>query len=842
MQVLGWLKKRAKLFKFIFLLSVSVIVVREVLTIAKTTSLSQLQDVLATLHPLAVVAMGIIGLVAVMPMLFYDVILTGLLPEKPALLYVLQTSWITNTINNLCGFGGLISTGLRTQFYGKKTEGKELLKALSKVLLFFMSGVSIYCMISLLILWSGQGGPFLHKYWPWLAGGSLYFPLLLLVTHRSEAGFFDDLTVKIEGQLVGTSFLEWTGVLMAFISVGKLMGIDFSIGEIIPLYIACSIIGMISMIPGALGSFDVMILLGLSALGIPHETAVIWILLYRLFYYLIPFGIGLLLLTHNVGGQFNQRYNGIPKEAASKVAHYALVTALYVAGILLVLSATIPEAFSDYPVIGKLNPASFHFLTQTPSLIIGFLLLAMGRGAAQKVKKTFMPTLILLSASIIYVIWKEFSWALVVILVLVLLFVMFSRSQFYRERLVYSWEMLTFDGVLYSGLALLYVIIGVYNLPNRHHRVRHDFLIFPSEHMWLLGLLTIVMTATLLLIFGHYLSKSDIALGETVNQEKVMGLLDEYGGNETSQLIFLGDKRLFFYENSTGKPVVLFQYKLKADKCMVMGEPVGDPAYFLAAIEAFMEAADLLGYRLVFYEVQESFVMLLHEHGFDFLKMGEEAYVDVQNFSLSGKKLKGVRSLLNKMARENFQFELIQPPFSAEVVSELRSISDEWLEGQGEKSYSMGYFDETYLNRAPIAVIKNQGQTVAFANIMPTYNKEQMTIDLMRHYRDAPSGVMDSLFTNLFDVAKAQGYQYFNMGMAPLANVGYAKNSFFQERVAHYIYEYGTHFYSFQGLRNYKSKYATRWVAKYTAYPKNSSLIYTLIQLLILVNAPKDDN
>ncbi|MBP1039399.1 bifunctional lysylphosphatidylglycerol flippase/synthetase MprF [Vagococcus sp. BWB3-3] len=839
-QVLGWLKKRTKLFKFIFLLSVSVIVVREVLTIAKTTSLSQLQDVLTALHPLAVVAMGIVGLIAVMPMLFYDVILTNLLPDKPALPYVLQTSWITNTINNLCGFGGLISTGLRTQFYGKKTQGQELLKALSKVILFFMSGISIYCLLSLLLVWFGHTDPFLHKYWLWLIGGSLYFPILLIVTHRSEIGFFDDLTLKIESQLVGTSFLEWTGVLTTFISVGKLMGLDFSIGEVIPLYIACSIIGMVSMIPGALGSFDVMMLLGLSALGVPHESAVIWILLYRLFYYLIPFAIGLLLLTHNVGDQFNQRYNGIPKEAASKVAHYALVTSLYIAGSLLVLSATIPEAFSDYPIIGKWTPASFHFLTQTPSLIFGFLLLAMGRGAAQKVKKAFMPTVILLLSAVIYVIWKEFSWGLVVILVLVLLFVVLSRSQFYRVKLVYSWEMLTFDGLLYSSLAFLYVVIGVYNLPHRHHRVRHDFLVFPSEHMWLLGLLTIVITATLLLIFGHYLSKSNITLGETVNQEKVMALLDEFGGNETSQLIFLGDKELFFYEVK-GKPVVLFQYKLKADKCLVMGEPVGDATCFLAAIEAFMEKADTLGYRLVFYEVQESFVMLLHEQGFDFLKMGEEAYVDVQNFTLSGKKLKGVRSLINKMDRDNYQFEWLEPPFSVELMKELRQISDEWLAGQAEKSYSMGYFDEVYLSRAPIGVIKDrQGRCVAFANSMPTYNQEQMTIDLMRHYRDAPSGVMDSLFTHLFDVAKEQGYQFFNMGMAPLANVGYAKNSFFQERVAHYIYEYGTHFYSFQGLRNYKSKYATRWVAKYTAYPKNSSLIFTLIQLLILVNAPKE--
>ena len=39
------------------------------------------------------------------------------------------------------------------------------------------------------------------------------------------------------------------------------------------------------MIPGEIGSFDVMMIFGLSALGIPKETVVIWILLYRIFYY-----------------------------------------------------------------------------------------------------------------------------------------------------------------------------------------------------------------------------------------------------------------------------------------------------------------------------------------------------------------------------------------------------------------------------------------------------------------------------------------------------------------------------------------------------------------------------
>lgn len=53
-----------------------------------------------------------------------------------------------------------------------------------------------------------------------------------------------------------------------------------------------------------------------------------------------------------------------------------------------------------------------------------------------------------------------------------------------------------------------------------------------------------------------------------------------------------------------------------------------------------MEEADKFGYRPVFYEVKGDMLAYLHEMGFDFIKLGEEGYVDVTDFSLSGKKKK----------------------------------------------------------------------------------------------------------------------------------------------------------------------------------------------------------
>ena len=46
----------------------------------------------------------------------------------------------------------------------------------------------------------------------------------------------------------------------------------------------------------------------------------------------------------------------------------------------------------------------------------------------------------------------------------------------------------------------------------------------------------------------------------------------------------------------------------------------------------------------------------------------------------------------------------------------------------------------------------------------------------------------------------------------------------------------GYHFYGFQGLRTYKKKYTTEWRSKYIAYQKRTSLIFTMVQVLMVVN------
>ena len=159
------------------------------------------------------------------------------------------------------------------------------------------------------------------------------------------------------------------------------------------------------------------------------------------------------------------------------------------------------------------------------------------------------------------------------------------------------------------------------------------------------------------------------------------------------------------------RTMFLFSFQKYADKLVILGDPIGENADFPLAIEEFQQIADLHGYTLTFYEVSNHMLPYLHESGFAFFKLGEEAFVDLENFSLSGKKMKGARAVKNKFERENYHFEIIKPPFTPELLNELKAVSDDWLQGRREKGYSLGFFNEDYLNKAELAILKDNAFT-----------------------------------------------------------------------------------------------------------------------------------
>lgn len=197
--------------------------------------------------------------------------------------------------------------------------------------------------------------------------------------------------------------------------------------------------------------------------------------------------------------------------------------------------------------------------------------------------------------------------------------------------------------------------------------------------------------------------------------------------------------------------------------------------------------------------------------------------------------MQSIRTSMNKLNKLGFVAEVLEPPLSEEHLEELRLISDEWLaEMHGrEKSFSLGWFDHSYVRSCPVMVVRSEtGAIIAFANILSEYQHNEATIDLMRRRSEAPSGTMDFLFVKLFEWAANSGYDTFNLGLSPLAGVGEKSKDPMAEKALRFVYEHVNQFYSFKGLHSFKEKFKPQWSPRYLVYDGPGSLLTTAYAIM----------
>lgn len=239
-----FIDKRMTLIKLIFVFSVLIFVVRQLAKIIREVNGEQFKTVLASQSQSSLLIMLIVGFISILPMLVYDYSIVQFLPGKFSPGYIVRSGWIVNTFTNLLGFGGLLGASLRAHFYGKSASRKQILYAISKVALFLISGLSLLCFVSLIMIFGFGIGTGFAQYWIWLVGGAIYFPGVLIFTKLNNSQFFSDLTTKQELIMTGGSFMEWGSALGFFILIGYLMKLPIDFSLVIPIFVVANVAGL----------------------------------------------------------------------------------------------------------------------------------------------------------------------------------------------------------------------------------------------------------------------------------------------------------------------------------------------------------------------------------------------------------------------------------------------------------------------------------------------------------------------------------------------------------------------------------------------------------------------
>ena len=136
----------------------------------------------------------------------------------------------------------------------------------------------------------------------------------------------------------------------------------------------------------------------------------------------------------------------------------------------------------------------------------------------------------------------------------------------------------------------------------------------------------------------------------------------------------------------------------------------------------------------------------------------------------------------------------------------------------------------------PAALVIRNERIEAFANLWAGEQREELSLDLMRYLPDAAEGVMEYLFICLMLWGKAQGYRWFNLGLAPFSGLENRALAPLWNRLGAFVFRHGEHFYNFQGLRRYKEKFDPEWRPKYLVSPGGLALPQIFANLATLIS------
>ena len=236
-------------------------------------------------------------------MFFYDIVLVKLLGIKMGKWKLIRHSFIANTYSNLIGFGGLVGLMLRSYFYSKHKEEKQgLLKNIASVTLFYLTGISLLAWIVPIFFWDF---PLLRETkWLFIAIiiVGLYVPTFIgLYMIRYKKVKASMLNGKVAIQLIATSVVEWMAVFLVIWFLTIMLNIPIELSTLIPIFLIASCAGIVSMIPGGIGSFDLVFLWGTQSVGIADEKVLFLLILYRMGYFVLPFLFSSLIHTRIFG-------------------------------------------------------------------------------------------------------------------------------------------------------------------------------------------------------------------------------------------------------------------------------------------------------------------------------------------------------------------------------------------------------------------------------------------------------------------------------------------------------------------------------------------------------------
>ncbi|MGW5401217.1 bifunctional lysylphosphatidylglycerol synthetase/lysine--tRNA ligase LysX [Streptomyces sp. NPDC003952] len=249
-------------------------------------------------------------------------------------------------------------------------------------------------------------------------------------------------------------------------------------------------------------------------------------------------------------------------------------------------------------------------------------------------------------------------------------------------------------------------------------------------------------------------------------EPRIRALLGAYGRNDSlGYFATRRDKAVVFAPN--GKAAVT--YRVEAGVCLGSGDPVGDPAAWTPAIDAWLAVARRYGWQPAVMGASEDGATAYARSGLGALQLGDEAILHVAHFDLDGRDMRVTRQAVNRVKRTGASTVIRR--HSALSEDEMHTIvdrADKWRDTETERGFSMALDrlgDSADGDCLLVEAFDDKGELIALLSFVP-WGKDGISLDLMRRDRAAPNGVMEFMVAELCAAAPGLGVRHISLNFA----------------------------------------------------------------------------
>ncbi len=271
-------------------------------------------------------------------------------------------------------------------------------------------------------------------------------------------------------------------------------------------------------------------------------------------------------------------------------------------------------------------------------------------------------------------------------------------------------------------------------------------------------------------------------------------------------------------------------YRVQGGVMLASGDPFGEYSLWPDAIKEFIAIAEEHAWTPAVMGCSDHGGEVWVEHaGMIAVDIGDEAIIQVNDFTLEGRPMANVRQMVNRIRRKGYtSLTLKWSDVDPQTQAELRKLAHEWRYGVAERGFSMSMdrFGEVGDPDTYITIARLNGEIKGLQYYVP-WTTDGLSLDRMQCERGTDAGINELMIVDTVEYARANNLKHVSLNFAAFRSLFERADKISAgpiTRGRRNVLRFFSNFFQVESLYRFNAKFQPEWETRYVLYPRATDL------------------